>query len=785
MKFSLSWLKEHLETDASADELVAMLIQLGHELDGVENQAARFDHVIVGRVQERAQHPDADRLGICTVDVGEKQTRTIVCGAPNARKGITVAVALPGAVLPGEFRIKKSKIRGVESDGMICSERELGLGEEHDGIWEMETSAKPGTPLAQAMGWQDFVFDVAVTPNRGDSLCVYGLARDLSAAGMGRLSPVPQPEKGKGASPVQVDLQTQDCPFFSGVFLQGITNEPSPAWLQQRMAQAGLRPRSLVVDVTNYIMLTYGQPLHAYDADKLQGNITVQAAKGGEKFKGIGDVELTLNAGDVTINDDRGIVGLGGILGGEGTAVDEKTTNVFLEAAWFERARIARTGQEHQVITDARYRFERGVDPAMTARANQLAADLILAEAGGERTVVLHAGTADRKTATIQYDPDFCRAFGGLEVSAAEQKKILRHLGFGLTEKGQVLQLTAPTWRTYMETPEDVVEEILRVRGYETVPAVLPATAEKSIHDAAPTLALERLARRTLTGKGFVEVVTYSFIKRAWARLFTKEGLLELDNPLDADMMTTMRPSLLPGLLEAAASNSARSRPLPGLAEVGTVFTAAGEHVHAAGVLVDDGARHWQGDPKPPDVFSAKAAALQVLEAAGVKPRSLQLKTPAAEFFHPGRSGGLMLDKETVAQFGEIHPKIAKEFDLKGRPVAFVVNLSTLSGARIRRGVFEVSAYPPVMRDLAFVLDEAVTAQDVVKTVDKATRPLAKKVEVFDLYVGKGMPEGKKSLALALTLQADDRTLEEAEIIKVMDAAVAEVKKQHKGELRA
>jgi phenylalanyl-tRNA synthetase beta chain len=785
MKFSLSWLKEHLETDAKPDELSTRLVQLGHELDGVEDQAARFDHVVVGRVQDRSPHPDADRLGVCTVDVGGGKTHTIVCGASNVRADLTVAVALPGAVLPGDFQIKKSKIRGVESEGMICSERELGLGEEHDGIWEMETDASPGTSLARAMGWDDVIFDVAVTPNRGDCLSVYGLARDLSAAGVGTLRPLAQPQAGKGTEPVKVTLETEDCSFFSGVYLRGIKNGPSPGWLRQRVEQAGLRPRSLVVDVTNYIMLTYGQPLHAYDADKLQGHISVQAATGGEKFKGIGEVALVLNPGDVTINDDSGIIGLGGILGGEGTAVDEKTTNVFLEAAWFERSRIARTGQQHQLVTDARYRFERGIDPAMTARANQLAADVILAEAGGERTEVLEVGTAEKKTATIDYEAAFCRTFGGLDVPATEQKKILKDLGFDPKEKGPLLKLTAPTWRTYMETPEDVVEEILRIRGYETVPAVLPPMAEKSIRDAAPTLALERLARQTLAGNGFVEVVTYSFIRRDRARMFARgESLLELDNPLDADTMTTMRPDLLPGLLEAAAGNMAHSRPVARLLELGTVFTATGERVHAAGVFVDDGARHWQGRLPSWDVFAAKAAALQVVEAAGVKLQSLQLQTPTANIFHPGRSGQLVLGKETIARFGEVHPKIVKAFDLKGRPAAFVVDLTALSNAKIRRGTFAASPYPPVMRDLAFVLDEQITAQDVVKTVAKAAGPLAKTVEVFDLYVGKGVPPGKKSLALALTLQADDRTLEDADITQVMDAAITEVKKRHKGELR-
>ncbi|MDD9912889.1 MAG: phenylalanine--tRNA ligase subunit beta [Alphaproteobacteria bacterium] len=789
MKISLSWLKDYLDTDLSVDELVALLIQLGHELDAVETEGASFAHVVVGSVQERVQHPDADRLGVCQVDVGEGNLRTIVCGAPNARAGIKVAVALPGAVLPGDFAIKKSKVRGVASDGMLCSVKELGFGDDHDGIWEMDTDAAVGTPLAQAINLDDVILDVAVTPNRGDCLSVYGLARDLAAAGAGTLKVLLDIAAGEGAPTTSFETRSDNVKGFSGTSLTGVQNGESPDWLKRRIEQAGLRPRSLVVDVTNYVMLTVGQPLHAYDADKLKGTVYAAEAQGGEGFSGIGERELTLCSGDVTICDDTGIIGLGGILGGEGTAVSATTQNIFLEAAFFERSRIAQTGQAHQLITDARYRFERGVDPEMVAYANQMAADLIVQYGGGVRSETVVSGTFDVEREVITYNSDLCRTFGGLDVSKEEQTNILQKLGFGIDDKGDVLSLAPPSWRTYMENPEDIVEEILRVKGYENVPTELPSTPLFKLpqSEAAPLLTYDRQARRALAGLGYLETITYSFINRTHAELFADDAdaLQDLDNPLDADMMATMRPSLLPGLLVASARNIARSEPISKLAEVGTVFTAEGEKLEAAGVCVCDDQRHWKGSASAPDAYTAKAGALALLESFGLNIASLQVKTPAGPQFHPGRSGSLVLGKQVLARFGELHPNVAKQFDLKGRASAFVVDLQVVSKQKIKNRPFETSAYQAVERDLAFLLDEDVVAQQVVRTVQNATKPLAKAVEVFDIYVGKGVPEGKKSLALSVTLQAQDRTLEEKDIVEVMDAAVMAVQKHYGGELRS
>ncbi|MFZ2619801.1 MAG: phenylalanine--tRNA ligase subunit beta, partial [Alphaproteobacteria bacterium] len=473
MKISLSWLKEFIDTKADAATIANMLVQLGHEVDAVVAEGATFNRCVVGYVQERVKHPESDRLGVCTVDVGEAAPRTIVCGAPNARAGITVAVALDGAELPPKdgtapFKIGKSKIRGVESNGMICSVRELGLGEEHEGIWEMTTAAKVGTPLAEALGRTDVILDVAVTPNRGDCLSVYGMARDLAAAGLGQLLPLDETTIGKGAPKIKAVIDDAHTYAFHTLQVSNVKNGSSPAWLQRRLEQAGHRPRNILVDVTNYIMLTYGQPLHAYDADKVQGTLRAATAQGGETYHGIGDVKLILNAGDIVIADDSGIIGLAGILGGASTAITDTTTNVVLEAAWFDRSRIARTGQAHQLLSDARYRFERGIDPAMTKNALEAAGDILQRHASGTLSLVASVETKQPTPATIAYHPDYCRTFGGLDVPAAEQQTILGHLGFEITGKGDAWSLQAPTWRTYMENPEDVVEELLRVKGYET-----------------------------------------------------------------------------------------------------------------------------------------------------------------------------------------------------------------------------------------------------------------------------------------------------------------------------
>jgi len=790
MKITLNWLKEYLITDATIEQITATLIQLGHEIDGVEATTPDFNKVVVGKILAREQHPDADRLGVCSVDVGADEPIQIVCGAPNARAGITVAVALVGAVLPPSaasteiFKIKKSKIRGVESNGMICSVRELQLGDEHDGIWEMDDDLEAGMPLNDALPDADTVIDVAVTPNRGDALSVYGLARDLAAAGLGTLLPLPEVKTGKKNMP-QVGTDTKNCQLFAAVGVADVQNQPSPEWIQEKIMAAGLQPRSALVDITNYVMLSIGKPIHVYDADKIKGRIFAAEAKGGEKYNGLGDVSITLNAGDTVICDESGIIGLGGILGGASTAVSDETTNVLIESAYFTREIIAATGQAHNVQTDARYRFERGTDITTTQYAAEWAATLVKEVCGGEISATSAAGDATPDVATIDFNPDFVKTFGGLDVAPERIAEILTALGFGVNNTKTPWQVTAPSFRTMMSTPEDLVEEVLRVEGYDKIPARLMPTPEISLNNIAPQLRLDKMARRQLAGQGFTETITYSFISTEKAELFSEGAeLYTLANPLDEEAMTTMRPSLLPGLLDAVVGNNDRSTPIAKLAEVGKVFTQKQEQIMAAGVLTPSNERNWQGTAAAPDAFSAKEEAQKLLAILGAPTAKLQVEAIAPSTYHPGRSGTLRLGKQAYAHFGEIHPKVMQKFGLKSSAMAFEIYVEPLAKMKNKTKAFAVSNFQPTQKDMAFVVPSRVAAADILRTAQKAAGELCKSVHIFDVYEGDELPDDTKSVAVSLTLQAPDRTLTDADIQAAMQATLDKMTAEFGAKLR-
>jgi phenylalanyl-tRNA synthetase beta chain len=792
MKISLDWLSDYITLKAglTPEQLSVGLVQLGHEVDAIHDAGKAFNNVLIGQVVSREQHPNADRLGVCMVDVGEKSLRQIVCGAPNARAGITVAVAMPGAILPGDFAIKQSTIRGVESNGMLCAEDELGLGTDHDGIMELITKAKPGTPFAQATGRDDIVLEVAVTPNRGDCLSHYGLARDMAALGLGKLKPLAKVKAGKGAPRIKVSTHTNGCPQFNLLELNGVKNAPSPAPVQARLTACGMRPRSAVVDATNYVMLALGQPLHAYDADKVNSSLSATEAKGGEKFSGIGDRELTLVKGDVVISDAKGILGLGGILGGTSSAVNDDTTTVALEAAVFDRVSISLTGQAHQLVTDARQRFERGIDPALTQYALQYAAELISEWTGADVSALATAGKGVVALKAISYDASFFSTFVGMDVAAAEQKKILTALGFSATGTGKTWKIIPPSFRTHMENPEDVVEEVLRVVGYENVPPQLPPASPAQISIDGSAVVQDRKARRTLAAMGALEIITYSFIGRETAEKFANgatgnEGLIQLSNPLAESDMTTLRPSLLPGLLKALQGNLSRHETTPLLGEVGNVYTAKGERLNAALLIAMD-KKHWAKEVSlKPNAFTAKGMAMGLLEQLGANHGSIQTATGATPVYHPGRSGTLSVGPTALARFGELHPSILKAYDITIPVAVLELELDALRKVTGKKGSWQPMPYPPVLRDLAFILDDFVTAESMLATIRSASPELIKSVEIFDMYVGDKIPMGKKSLAFALTLQSPDRTLAEADITGVLNAAVEKVKSHHKGELRA
>ncbi|NBX85959.1 MAG: phenylalanine--tRNA ligase subunit beta [Proteobacteria bacterium] len=802
MKIVLSLLQQFiaLKPETTPKQLEVALIQLGHEVDAITTTGGNFPQVVVGHVLSREQHPNADRLGVCMVNVGEAAPRQIVCGAPNVRAGLTVAVALPGAVLPGNFAISASQIRGVESNGMICSQRELGLGDEHQGIWEMQTTLPVGTPLNTYFGPPETVLEVALTPNRGDCFSHLGLARDLAALGMGTLVKLKFPKAGKEPSKVSAASTTENCPQINLLTISKLKNTSSPLHVQKQLEAAGLRPKNALVDATNYTMIALGQPLHAYDAAKITGPLTAARAVGGEVFKGLGDVELTLQANDTVICDAQGVVGLGGILGGAASAVSEATTEIVLEAAYFAPVQIALSGQAHQLHTDARQRFERGTDPAMAEPALRFCAGLIKQWCGGKVSAVSTAGSGVAAPVVIDYNPSFFDSYIGLHVPAKQQKSILKELGFGVQKEQKYLKVTPPSYRTYMQTAEDLTEEILRIVGYETVPPQLPPSMGGQFGIESAPVTLDRTARKALAAAGFLEIITYSFIGDATAKLFANgEQLVTLSNPLAQTDMTTLRPSLLPGLLTALAKNLAHSENTPLLGEVGKVYTAKGEFLQAAGVMSASQIRHWQQTARQPDAFAAKAAALHTLALLGAPVESANVRgfsgnRSVPDYYHPGRSGSLQVGPFTLATFGELHPTIAKHFGLSNVAV-FEVHMAPLQKLTSRPRPWQPMPYPPVHRDLAFILPREITAASVQATIKAAAMGhaqssgqgaanLLKSAEVFDAYQGDKIPSDKQSLAYSLTLQSAEKTLTEADVAPLLKAIVQAVESSHQATLR-
>lgn len=792
MKFSLSWLTQHLETKATAEELAARMVSLGLEVEGIEKEGDAFNNVVVGHIVSRIQHPDADRLGVCTVNVGEKENLQIVCGAPNARNDLKVVVALNGAVLPGNFEIKPSKLRGVKSNGMICSIKELGFGEEADGIWEFEGTDEIGTPIANALGLNDVVFDVDMTPNRGDALSVYGIARDLAASGIGELNAVTVEESdetddietaAKAVEPAIVKTH-ESCPFFTGQLIKNVENSETPAWMVRFLEQAGLRSINCLADITNFMLMSYGQPMHVYDADKLKGNIRIENAKGGETLIGLDGNEHTLAEGDIAICDDSGVIGLGGIVGGESTSVDENTQNVYLEIAQFNKEQIAITGQRLQCNTDARYRFERGTDAAMTVPVAVMASDLIVELCGGELCGIDTDGTEIPEARIINLNPERVKTFGGLDISANEVKEILERLSFKV-EGEKTFTVTVPSYCTIMDNDADLIEEVLRMKGLNAIPTVLPPLPLQTIKGADEGRKSDRIARRTIASMGYLECLNYSFINREKAQMFAEgEALLELTNPLDEVDMSTMRPSLIPSLLGAASKNIARSEGLIRLGEVGKIYTEKMETLNAAALIMGAPEKHWNDAQKQVSLYTVKADAIAMLESLGLSADKLQVRNGATSAYHPGRSGSLVLGKNVYATFGEVHPAIMKIFDLKGSAFIFEIDLIKAEKMQMKTPVFFSSAYQSVQRDFAFLVASDVKAGDLINALKGADKDLVRNVNLFDVYEGEHVEAGKKSVALSMTLQAVDRTLTEDEINVVAAKAVANVTKRFNAEVR-
>ena len=797
MKFTLSWLKKHLETSATVDEIAEALTDLGLEVEGIENPAERLRPFTIAKVKSAVQHPDADRLRVCVVetDEGEKQ---IVCGAPNARAGITVVLAKPGDYVPGiDVTLSVGKIRGLESHGMMASERELELSDEHDGIIELP-SGEVGQSFADWLGKNDParvdpVIEIAITPNRGDALGVRGIARDLAARGLGKLKPCTvTPVEASFASPVNVSIDddTADgCPVFYGRLIRGVKNGPSPAWLQAQLRAIGLRPISFLVDVTNYFTYDQNRPLHVFDADKVKGDLRVHRAKGGEKIVALDDKEYTLEAGMIAISDETGVESIAGIMGGEVTGCTEETVNVFVESAYWDPVQIATTGRKLKIHSDARYRFERGVDPAFTPEGLEHAVRMIVDHAGGEASEVVVAGAVPDVSRAYRLEPARVQSLVGMEIPEAEQRQTLTALGFRL--EGNMAHV--PTWRSDVQGEADLVEEVARIASLTKLVGRPMARALPGVPKPILTAGQVRAtaARRTAAALGYNECVTYSFIDEAAASLFGGgDDASKLENPISSDM-SHMRPDLLPGLLRAAARNQARGFMDLALFEVGHAFHGGEpeeQHLQVSGLLVGrNGPKDVHGGSRPVDLFDAKADAEAILAAIGA-PAKVQILRNGAGWWHPGRHGQICLGpKKVLGVFGELHPKVLREMDIKGPAVAFTLWPEEVPQPKNRtatRPALVVSEFQAVERDFAFVTDVSVEALTLVNAAAGADKALISDVRVFDEFVGGSLGEGKKSLAITVRLQPTEGTLKEADIEAVSTKIIEKVAKATGGVLR-
>ena len=801
MKFTLSWLKEHLTTDATLDEIVDKLTLIGLEVEHVEDPAKTYAPFKVVEVISAVQHPNADRLRVCMVDTGEGAPLQIVCGAPNARAGIKAVLGLPGTYIPGkDITLAVGKIRGVESQGMMISGAEIGFNEDHSGIIEMPLDAPVGTPFAEVLGLNDPVIEINLTPNRPDCTGVSGIARDLGAALIGTFKDRGiKPVKGEFPCPVSVTIEADRlCPAFALRLVRGVSNGPSPDWLQNKLTAIGLRPINALVDITNFMTHDRGRPLHVFDAKKVKGNLVVRRAQNGEQLLALDGKTYTLDNAMCVIADDSGAESLAGIMGGETTGCDETTTDVLIESALWDPINIAQTGRKLGINSDARYRFERGVDPAFTVPGLELATQMVLDLCGGTPSEIVVAGDVSAPERVIDFPTAEVKRLAGLELPVAEMKRTLDRLGFFSAGQGERLKVAVPSWRPDVTGKADLVEEIVRIAGVDTIPlAPFPRDADAFKPVLTPMQNRLRKTRRALAARGLVEAVTWSFVSKNEATLFGGGApALALANPIAVEL-SDMRPSLLPGLIAAAQKNADRGFADVALFEAGQIFKGdepqdqltAASGVRRALAKSNGAGRHWSAAAAPVDAFDAKADALAALAAAGAPMAALQIVPGGPGWFHPGRSGTIQIGPQNVlGHFGELHPRVLAALDAEGPLVAFEVVLDGIPLPKAKptraKPPLLLSPFQPVSRDFAFIVDRAIKAGDIVRTAQSADRKLITDVTVFDVYEGKGIDPGKKSVAIAVTIQPRDKTMTDEDIEALAAKIVAEIGKRNGGTLR-
>ncbi len=769
MKFSLNWLKQYLNTQATPTAIAEKLVELGLEVESLNDPSVALSGFVYARVVEKEKHPDADRLSLCRVDAGGELIQ-VVCGASNVVQNMGVAFAAVNTVIPNTGEpIKKGKIRGIESCGMLCSSRELLLGENADGIMDLGSSHKPGTPLNDIIKI-DAVFDVAITPNRGDCFGVYGIARDLATAGIGVLkTPETVVISEHGTTPI-ASITTPLCTQFALRLITGVKNADSSPSIQDLLTRAGQKPISGLVDITNYFCIGLGRPMHVFDADKIKGNLVVRESIAGEVLNAINDQDYILSEGMVVIADDSGVISLAGIMGGRDTAVDEHTTNILLEAAVFDQVAIAKTGQRLNLTSDSRMRFERGVDAAMVLPCLDMATQMIVEQFGGTPAVKFHmVGHANQ--INISLDPSHVQKCLGLKVDVSEIISILKSLGCTV-DHGALLEVTPPTWRHDLKIPEDLIEEIARIKGYAKIPAqslpLLPVNRVTS---------RETQARQHLVNRGFLETLNWSFLDKGIALKFseTPENLVHIANPISEDL-SVMRPSLVASLLKIANFNNANARVNGAIFEIAPVY---GSNLTNKQMSCISGLRfgnnqdkHWLATTRTFDIFDVKTDVLASLKNLGIVETNTQISNDAPNYYHPGRKGSIKQGNRTLAYFGEIHPEIANGINA----VAFEIFTDSLPPSKVRKAQITLSNLTPARRDFAFVLDTSIAAEKLIKAVEKAS-DLISKVDVFDFYQGPHVEQGKKSLAISVTLQPADKTLDEASLNQVHDAVISSAAK--------
>jgi phenylalanyl-tRNA synthetase beta chain len=805
VKFTLPWLKEHLDTLAPLSEIVDKLTMIGLEVETVEDKAALLKPFVIANVISAEKHPNADRLKVCMVDVGDGKPIQVVCGAPNAHAGMKGVFSPPGTFIPGKnITLTTGTIRGVESRGMLCSAAELMISDDHDGIIELPAAAPVGKSYAEWAALSDPVIEINLTPNRPDCTGVNGIARDLGATLIGDYKDkAPKPVKGTFPCPVKVTLDFGKthplCPAFGLRLVKGVKNGPSPDWLQKRLTAVGLRPINALVDITNFITIDRGRPLHVFDAAKVHDNLTVRRAHNGEKLLALDGRTYELDQAMCVIADDRAVLSLAGIMGGEASGCSETTTDVLIESALWDEVNIAQTGRKLGINSDARYRFERGVDPNFMLPGLELATQMVLDLCGGKPSEIVVAGDPTPKETIIDFPLTELPRLAGLKMTLPTVRRTLEKLGFFAAGQNERVKIAVPSWRPDVHGRADIVEELVRIAGVDQVPSTpFPRGVHARKAVLTPIQNRTRKAKRALAARSLVEAITWSFVAKAEATLFGGgSAALALANPIAAEL-SDMRPSLIPGLAMAAQRNADRGLADIALFEVGQIFKGdrpedqftAATGLRRALAKASGIGRHWSSEAKPVDVFDAKADAFAVLAAAGAPMQALQVVPGGPAWFHPGRSGTIQIGPQNVlGAFGELHPRALAALKSEGPLVAFEVILENIPAAKPKatraKSMLELSPFQPVERDFAFVVDAAVKAGDVVRAAQSVDKKLIVNVGVFDVYEGAGIGAGKKSIAIAVTLQPREKTMTDAEIDALGQRIVSEVTKKTGGVLRA